>query len=66
MVVNLVLKEQNTPRITAKIAENHKQINVGDNLDINCLTSGNPEPVVSWIFNGQIIDDTDNLFPREF
>ena len=66
IVVNLVLKEQNLPRITAKIDENNKQINVGENLDINCVTGGNPEPVVTWIFNGQTIDDTNNVFPRKF
>jgi len=65
-VVNLVLREQNAPRITAKIAEKNKQVNVGDNLDINCVTTGTPEPIISWLFNDQIIGDSNNVFPSKY
>ena len=28
------------------------------------MTSGNPEPQVVWLFNNQIISDSNNAFPR--
>ncbi len=62
VVVNLIVKSE-SERPTVVISEKNKELNVGDNYEMNCTTSlsGN----VEWLFNNnKLTSDTSYLFPR--
>ena len=44
-----------------------KYINPGENVTLNCTVTGNPQPQIHWVLDGQnILDDADQVHSFDF
>ena len=64
IVINLIVKDTEEVPPQVEIAEKQKYAFVGDNLELNCRVTGQPEPIVQWLFNNDPINSLNNVYPR--
>ncbi len=64
IVINLIVKDTEEVPPQVEIAEKQKYAFVGDNLELNCRVTGQPEPIVQWLFNNDPINSLTNVYPR--